>query len=89
MIDPVDANIVINIAPMSRFLAATTSALSLGPSVPQFQEKFFVKLTSIIWLGSIAVNKVAGIDQTIALIILGAFALPSQIRGGLKAVALT
>src|SRR5580765_3191849 len=49
----------------------------------------FVNLTSIIWLGSIAVNKVAGIDQTIALIILGAFALLYQIKGGLKAVALT
>jgi solute:Na+ symporter, SSS family len=49
----------------------------------------FVNLTSIIWLGSIAVNKVAGIDQNIALIILGAFALLYQIKGGLKAVALT
>ena len=49
----------------------------------------FVNLTSIIWLGSIAVNKVAGIDQTIALIILGVFALLYQIKGGLKAVALT
>jgi SSS family solute:Na+ symporter len=49
----------------------------------------FVNLTSIIWLGSIAVNKVAGIDQSVALVILGAFALLYQIRGGLKAVALT
>jgi SSS family solute:Na+ symporter len=49
----------------------------------------FVNLTSIIWLGSIAVNRVAGIDQTVALVILGAFALLYQIRGGLKAVALT
>ncbi|MES2327433.1 MAG: sodium/sugar symporter [Pseudomonadota bacterium] len=49
----------------------------------------FVNLTSIIWLGSIAVNKVAGIDQNYALVILGAFALLYQIRGGLKAVALT
>ena len=49
----------------------------------------FVNLTSIIWLGSIAVNKFAGIDQTVALVILGAFALLYQIRGGLKAVALT
>ena len=49
----------------------------------------FVNLTSIIWLGSIAVNKVAGIDQNAALVILGAFALLYQIRGGLKAVALT
>jgi SSS family solute:Na+ symporter len=49
----------------------------------------FVNLTSIIWLGSIAVNKVAGIDQNIALVILGGFALLYQLRGGLKAVALT
>jgi SSS family solute:Na+ symporter len=49
----------------------------------------FVNLTSIIWLGSIAVTKVAGIDQMQALVILGAFALLYQIRGGLKAVALT
>jgi SSS family solute:Na+ symporter len=49
----------------------------------------FVNLTSIIWLGSIAVNKVAGIDQNIALVILGGFALLYQIKGGLKAVALT
>jgi SSS family solute:Na+ symporter len=49
----------------------------------------FVNLTSIIWLGSIAVNKVAGINQNVALVILGAFALLYQIKGGLKAVALT
>jgi SSS family solute:Na+ symporter len=49
----------------------------------------FVNLTSIIWLGSIAVNKVAGIDQNVALVILGSFALLYQIKGGLKAVALT
>jgi SSS family solute:Na+ symporter len=49
----------------------------------------FVNLTSIIWLGSIAVNKVAGIDQNVALVMLGGFALLYQLRGGLKAVALT
>jgi SSS family solute:Na+ symporter len=49
----------------------------------------FVNLTSIIWLGSIAVNKVAGVDQTVALVVLGVFALLYQIKGGLKAVALT
>lgn len=49
----------------------------------------FVNLTSIIWLGSIAVNKVAGVNQDIALVMLGTFALLYQIRGGLKAVALT
>jgi SSS family solute:Na+ symporter len=49
----------------------------------------FVNLTSIIWLGSIAVNKVAGINQDAALIGLGLFALLYQLYGGLKAVALT
>src|SRR5215468_5775128 len=49
----------------------------------------FVNLTSIIWLGSIAVNRVAGVDQTAALIALGAFALLYQLWGGLRAVALT
>jgi len=49
----------------------------------------FVNLTSIIWLGSIAVNKVAGVDQGTALVGLGLFALVYQLRGGLKAVALT
>ena len=39
----------------------------------------FVNLTSIIWLGSIAVTKVAGVDQTMALVALGAVraALPA------------
>lgn len=49
----------------------------------------FVNLTSIIWLGSIAVTQVAGVNQDVALIGLGTFALLYQIRGGLKAVALT
>ncbi|PKM06840.1 MAG: sodium transporter [Gammaproteobacteria bacterium HGW-Gammaproteobacteria-4] len=49
----------------------------------------FVNLTSILWLGSIAVSQVAGIDQMWALTLLGAFALLYQLYGGLKAVALT
>jgi SSS family solute:Na+ symporter len=49
----------------------------------------FVNLTSIIWLGSIAVNQVAGIDQGLALALIGGFALLYQLWGGLKAVALT
>lgn len=49
----------------------------------------FVNLTSILWLGSIAVTQVAGINQDVALFGLGAFALVYQLRGGLKAVALT
>ncbi|MBD9379488.1 MULTISPECIES: sodium/sugar symporter [Pseudoxanthomonas] len=49
----------------------------------------FVNLTSILWLGSIAVSQVAGLDQNLALILLGTFALAYQLYGGLKAVALT
>jgi solute:Na+ symporter, SSS family len=49
----------------------------------------FVNLTSIIWLGSIAVTQVTGLDQDVALVALGLFALLYQLRGGLKAVALT
>lgn len=49
----------------------------------------FVNLTSIIWLGSIAVNQVAGVDQDVAMISIGGFALLYQLYGGLKAVALT
>ena len=49
----------------------------------------FVNLTSILWLGSIAVSQVAGLDQTMALVLLGLFALAYQLYGGLKAVALT
>ena len=49
----------------------------------------FVNLTSIIWLGSIAVTQVAGVNQDVALVALGMFALLYQIKGGLKAVALT
>ncbi|MFV0625639.1 sodium/sugar symporter [Sphingomonas sp. ac-8] len=66
-----------------------------GPSIRTLMAVFwlalyvFVNLTSIIWLGSIAVNQVAGVDQTVALVGLGLFALLYQIRGGLKAVALT
>lgn len=66
-----------------------------GPSIRTLMAVFwlalyvFVNLTSIIWLGSIAVTQVAGVDQDVALIGLGLFALVYQLRGGLKAVALT
>ncbi|MFD1034768.1 sodium/sugar symporter [Sphingomonas hankookensis] len=66
-----------------------------GPSIRTLMAVFwlalyvFVNLTSIIWLGSIAVTQVAGVDQTVALVGLGLFALLYQLRGGLKAVALT
>ena len=49
----------------------------------------FVNVTSILWLGAIAVSEVAGIDQMLALVLIGVFALLYQLYGGLKAVALT
>lgn len=66
-----------------------------GPSIRTIMAVFwlglyvFVNLTSILWLGSIAVTRVAGIDQFMALALLGGFALVYQLYGGLKAVALT
>ena len=66
-----------------------------GPSIRTLMALFwlalyvFVNLTSILWLGSIAVNKVAGVDQMVALFGLGVFAMVYQLYGGLKAVALT
>ena len=49
----------------------------------------FVNLTSVLWLGSLAVTTVTGIDQTYAMLALAAFSLLYQLYGGLKAVALT
>ena len=49
----------------------------------------FVNLTSILWLGSLAINSVTGLDQTYGLVILGLFAISYSLYGGLKAVALT
>lgn len=49
----------------------------------------FVNLTSILWLGSIAVSQVTGMDQLLALSLIAAFALAYQLYGGLKAVAMT
>ena len=66
-----------------------------GPSIRTLMAVFwlglyvFVNLTSIIWLGSIAVTQVTGLNQDVALVGLGLFALFYQLRGGLKAVALT
>ncbi len=49
----------------------------------------FVNLTSILWLGSLAINSITGIDQTIGLVLLAAFAMAYSLYGGLKAVAMT
>lgn len=49
----------------------------------------FVNLTSILWLGALAVNTVAGLDMLYALVFLGLFSLGYSLYGGLRAVALT
>ena len=49
----------------------------------------FVNLTSILWLGSVAINTVTGLDLTWALWLLASFATAYSLYGGLKAVALT
>ena len=49
----------------------------------------FVNITSILWLGAIAVSQVTGMDQMLAMVVIGVFALLYQLYGGLKAVALT
>jgi solute:Na+ symporter, SSS family len=49
----------------------------------------FVNLTSILWLGSHAVNAITGLDLQVSITALGLFALLYALYGGLKAVALT
>jgi len=49
----------------------------------------FVNLTSILWLGALAINTVAGVDLTMGLISLSVFAIAYSLYGGLRAVALT
>lgn len=48
-----------------------------------------VNLTSILWLGALALHTVAGVDQNLGLVLLGGFAISYSLYGGLKAVALT
>ncbi len=79
-----------NVSTMPEFLQQR-----YGPAVRSLMAVFwlalyiFVNVTSILWLGSIAVHAVTGVDQMTALIIIGVFALVYQLWGGLKAVALT
>ncbi|MEH6549872.1 MAG: sodium/sugar symporter [Pseudomonadales bacterium] len=49
----------------------------------------FVNLTSILWLGALAIGTVTGIDMTYGMIFLAAFAAAYSLYGGLKAVAFT
>ena len=49
----------------------------------------FINLTSVLWLGSLAINSLTGIDEVYGLILLAALSLAYSLWGGLKAVALT
>ena len=49
----------------------------------------FVNLTSILWLGALAIKTVTGLDINYALLVLAAFATGYSLYGGLKAVAMT
>ena len=79
-----------NVSTMPEFLQQR-----YGPSVRSLMAVFwlglyiFVNVTSILWLGSIAVHAVTGVNQMTALVIIGVFALVYQLWGGLKAVAMT
>ena len=49
----------------------------------------FVNLTSVLWLGALALNTVAGLDIVQGMVLLGLFAVGYSLYGGLKAVAFT
>lgn len=49
----------------------------------------FVNLTSVLWLGALAINTVSGLPLQLGLLFLGIFALSYSFYGGLKAIALT
>ncbi|GIX21506.1 MAG: sodium transporter [Gammaproteobacteria bacterium] len=49
----------------------------------------FVNLTSVLWLGALAIETVAGVGMTQGMLLLAAFAAVYSLWGGLKAVALT
>lgn len=49
----------------------------------------FVNLTSVLWLGALALNTVAGLDIVLGMVLLGLFAVGYSLYGGLKAVAFT
>ncbi|MFT5766987.1 MAG: SSS family solute:Na+ symporter [Halioglobus sp.] len=49
----------------------------------------FVNLTSILWLGALAINTISGLSPLNGMLLLGAIACAYSLYGGLKAVALT
>ncbi len=49
----------------------------------------FVNLTSILWLGALAISTITGVDILWGLIFLGGFSAAYSLYGGLKAIAFT
>ncbi len=49
----------------------------------------FVNLTSVLWLGGLAIESVAGVDWLYGMIFLAVFSVAYSTYGGLKAVAYT
>ena len=49
----------------------------------------FVNLTSILWLGALAIHTVTGLDLVYGMLVLAGIAVAYSLYGGLKAVALT
>ena len=49
----------------------------------------FINLTTVLWLGSLAINTLTGLSLLHGLIILAALSLAYSLSGGLKAVAMT
>lgn len=49
----------------------------------------FVNLTSILWLGGLAIGAIAGIDMLYGMTFLALFSIGYSLYGGLKAVAFT
>ena len=49
----------------------------------------FINLTSVLWLGSLAINSLTGLDLFYGLILLALLSLAYSLWGGLKAVAMT
>ncbi|MDA9771806.1 sodium/solute symporter, partial [Emcibacteraceae bacterium] len=49
----------------------------------------FVNLTSILWLGALAIYTITGFEMVYGMIFLAVFALSYSLYGGLKAVAFT
>src|SRR5690554_6496113 len=48
-----------------------------------------VNLTSILWLGALAINAITGFDLVYGMVFLAVFSIGYSIYGGMKAVALT